>query len=116
MSTEAQPAITLTSAAAAEVKSMQSNKPEDAGKPLRVFIERGGCSGMQYSMVFDEVRDGDAVVEQEGVKVVIDGFSLDYLRGTVVDFSDNLTGGGFKIRNPNAAQTCGCGRSFESRS
>lgn len=71
---------------------------------------------MQYSMVFDEVRDGDAVVEREGVKVVVDGFSLDYLRGTVVDFSDNLTGGGFKIRNPNASQTCGCGRSFESRS
>ena len=116
MTTEAQSVITLTSAAAAEVKSMQANKPEDAGKPLRVFIERGGCSGMQYSMVFDEVRDGDAVVEREGVKVVVDGFSLDYLRGTVVDFSDNLTGGGFKIRNPNASQTCGCGRSFESRS
>ena len=115
MSTEAQPVITLTSAAAAEVKSMQANKPENAGKPLRVFIERGGCSGMQYSMVFDEVRDGDTVVEQEGVQVVVDDFSLDYLRGTVVDFSDNLTGGGFKIRNPNAAQTCGCGRSFESR-
>ncbi len=116
MATEIQSVITLTSAAAAEVKSMQANKPEDAGKPLRVFIERGGCSGMQYSMVFDEVRAGDAVVEQEGVKVVVDGFSLDYLRGTVVDFSDNLTSGGFKIRNPNASQTCGCGRSFESRS
>ena len=94
---------------------MQTNKPEDAGKPLRVFIERGGCSGMQYSMVFDEARDGDAVVEQEGVKIVVDDFSMDYLRGAVVDFSDNLTGGGFKIRNPNASQTCGCGRSFESR-
>lgn len=115
MTTEAQPVIKLTSAAASEVKSMQTNKPEDAGKPLRVFIERGGCSGMQYSMVFDEARDGDAVVEQEGVKIVVDDFSLDYLRGAVVDFSDNLTGGGFKIRNPNASQTCGCGRSFESR-
>ncbi len=115
MTANAQPVIQLTSAAAAEVKSMQANKPQDARKPLRVFIEQGGCSGMQYSMVFDEVREGDAVVEHEGVKVVVDGVSLDYLRGAVVDFTDALTGGGFKIRNPNAAQTCGCGRSFESQ-
>ncbi len=108
-------AIELTSAAAAEVKSMQANKPEDAGKPLRLFVEKGGCSGMQYSMQFDEVRDGDAVVERDGVQAVVDAFSLDYLRGSIVDFSEDLTGGGFKIRNPNAAQTCGCGRSFESQ-
>lgn len=94
---------------------MQANKPEDAGKPLRVFVEKGGCSGMQYSMVFDEVREGDSVVEYDGVKAVVDGFSLNYLRGAVVDFSDDLSGGGFKIKNPNAAQTCGCGRSFESQ-
>lgn len=107
--------VELTSAAAAEVKSMQANKPEDAGKPLRVYVEKGGCSGMQYSMVFDEVRDGDIVAERDGVQVVVDKFSLDFLGGAIVDHSDDLSGGGFKIRNPNAAHTCGCGRSFESQ-
>lgn len=107
--------VALTAAAAAEVRNMQSNKPEDAGKPLRVFVEKGGCSGMQYSMVFDERRDGDLVTELDGVQVVVDAFSLDFLQGAVVDHSDDLTGGGFKISNPNAAHTCGCGRSFESQ-
>ena len=106
--------VELTSAAAAEIKSMHQSKPEDAGKPLRVYVEKGGCSGMQYSMTFDEIRDGDVQVEQDGVKVVVDSFSIDFLRGAIVDHSDDLTGGGFKIRNPNAAHTCGCGRSFES--
>ena len=85
-----------------------------AGKPLRVYVEKGGCSGMQYSMTFDEVREGDVVAECDGVNVVVDSFSIDFLKGAVVDHSDDLTGGGFKIRNPNAAHTCGCGRSFES--
>ncbi len=107
--------VGLTASAAAEVKSMQASKPEDAGKPLRVYVEKGGCSGMQYSMLFDEVRDGDLIVERDGVQVVVDKFSLDFLNGAVVDHSDDLTGGGFKIRNPNAAHTCGCGRSFESQ-
>ena len=107
--------VQLTAAAAAEVKAMQVGKPEDAGKPLRVYVEKGGCSGMQYSMVFDELRDGDAVIERDGVKVVVDSFSIDFLRGAIVDHSDEMVGGGFKIRNPNAAHTCGCGRSFESQ-
>ncbi len=113
--TNTEQGVQLTSAAAAEVKSMQANKPEDAGKPLRVYVEKGGCSGMQYSMVFDETRDDDLVVERDGVRVVVDKFSLDFLGGAIVDYSDDLTGGGFKIRNPNAAHTCGCGRSFESQ-
>ena len=107
-------AVGLTPAAAAEIKNMHASKPEDAGKPLRVYVEKGGCSGMQYSMTFDEVREGDVVAECDGVNVVVDSFSIDFLKGAVVDHSDDLTGGGFKIRNPNAAHTCGCGRSFES--
>lgn len=109
-----EPAVELTPAAAAQIKSMHASKPEDAGKPLRVYVEKGGCSGMQYSMTFDEERDGDLIAEQDGVKVVVDSFSIDFLKGAIVDHSDDLTGGGFKIRNPNAAHTCGCGRSFES--
>ena len=69
---------------------------------------------MQYGMVFDEVRDGDLASEHDGVTVLVDAFSADYLRGTVVDFSEALTGGGFKITNPNAKQSCGCGKSFEA--
>jgi iron-sulfur cluster assembly accessory protein len=65
-------------------------------------------------MVFDEARDGDLVAEDAGVKVLIDPVSVNYLRGAVVDFSDSLTAGGFKISNPNAKQSCGCGKSFQT--
>jgi len=95
------------------VMSMHA-KPENAGKHLRVYVEKGGCSGMQYGMTFDERRDGDQLAAMHGVTVLVDAFSATYLRGTVVDFSDALTDGGFKITNPNAKQSCGCGKSFES--
>jgi iron-sulfur cluster assembly accessory protein len=107
------PVVSLTHRAAEETKSLLA-KPENAGKTLRIFVEQGGCSGMQYGMVFDEKRDGDQVAEQHGVTLLVDAFSASYLRGTVVDFSDSLTGGGFKISNPNAKQNCGCGKSFEA--
>jgi len=106
-----EPIVSLTPGAAGEVKSLL-NKPENAGKTLRVYIEQGGCSGMQYSMVFDERRPDDVAAEVDGVSVLVDPFSAQYLRGAVVDFSDSLTGGGFKITNPQARQTCGCGKSF----
>ncbi len=105
--------IAVTENAAAEIKSMASN-PDNQGKLLRVYVEQGGCSGMQYSMVFDEKRPDDLAVEMHGVAVLVDPFSAKYLRGTVVDFSDAMTGGGFKLNNPNARQSCGCGKSFEA--
>jgi iron-sulfur cluster assembly protein/iron-sulfur cluster insertion protein len=105
--------LTLTPRAAAEVKEILT-KPENAGKQFRVFVEQGGCSGMQYGMVFDEPREGDSASAQEGVTVLVDAISAQYLRGTVVDFSDELTGGGFKILNPNARESCGCGKSFHT--
>ena len=105
--------LTLTSQAAAEYRSLQS-QPDNAGKHIRFYVEKGGCSGMQYGMVFDEKRDGDLASDQHGVTVLIDPISADYLRGTVVDFSDAMTGGGFKITKPNAKQSCGCGKSFEA--
>jgi iron-sulfur cluster assembly accessory protein len=111
--TTIEPVITLTESAAEEVKSMGS-QPENHGKLLRVYVEQGGCSGMQYSMVFDEQRPDDVRVDLHGVSVLVDPFSAKYLRGTQVDFSDALTGGGFKIINPNARQSCGCGKSFET--
>ena len=108
-----EPIVSLTVSAAEEVKSILG-KPENSGKTLRVYVEQGGCSGMQYGMVFDEKRDGDLAAEQHGVEILVDPISAQYLRGTVVDFSDALTGGGFKISNPNAKQSCGCGKSFEA--
>jgi iron-sulfur cluster assembly accessory protein len=86
--------------------------PADLGKPLRIYVEGGGCSGMQYGMVFDERRDGDVAGEFFGVKVVVDPVSAEHMQGTVVDFSDELNDGGFKIANPKARQSCGCGKSF----
>lgn len=105
--------IALTPNAAEEVKSLLS-RSENSGKQLRIFVEQGGCSGMQYSMVFDEKRPDDLSVKMHGVAVLVDPFSAKFLQGTVVDFSDALTGGGFKISNPNARQSCGCGKSFET--
>jgi iron-sulfur cluster assembly protein len=105
--------VGLTVRAAEECKSLLA-LPENAGKIFRVYVEQGGCSGMQYGMVFDEKRDGDLSAEQHGVEIVVDPISANYLRGTVVDFSDALVGGGFKISNPNAKQSCGCGKSFEA--
>ncbi|MEY2465564.1 MAG: iron-sulfur cluster assembly protein [Verrucomicrobiota bacterium] len=113
VSTTTEPVITLTPSAAEEVKSILS-LPENSGKTLRVYVEQGGCSGMQYSMTFDEKRPDDVADEFFGVAVLVDPFSAKYLKGTVVDFSDALTGGGFKISNPNAKQSCGCGKSFEA--
>ena len=107
------PIITLTPSAAEEIKSMR-NQPENKDKFLRVYVEQGGCSGMQYSMVFDERRPDDLCVDMHGVTALVDPFSAKYLRGTQVDFSDALTGGGFKLANPNARQSCGCGKSFET--
>lgn len=105
--------IALTPAAVEQVRAMQE-QPDNAGKLLRVYVEKGGCSGMQYGLVFDEQRDGDVVTEQDGVTALVDAFSAEYLRGSVVDFSDALTGGGFKLTNPKAKHSCGCGKSFET--
>jgi len=107
------PIITLTQNAAEEIKSALA-QPENSGKTLRIYVEQGGCSGMQYSMTFDEKRPDDFAAEMHGVSVVVDPFSAKYLSGTVVDFSDALTGGGFKLSNPNARHSCGCGKSFEA--
>ena len=111
IATSAEPVVRLTERAAEEVNSLMQ-KPENAGKNLRIYVEKGGCSGMQYSMVFDEQRPEDSANEMHGVPVLVDAFSAQYLKGTVVDFSDSLTAGGFKISNPNATQSCGCGKSF----
>jgi iron-sulfur cluster assembly accessory protein len=108
-----QPIVSLTESAASQVKSLL-NQPDNVDKFLRIYVESGGCSGMQYGMVFDERRPDDSAGEIHGVTVLVDAFSADHLQGTVVDYVDALTGGGFKISNPKARHTCGCGKSFEA--
>lgn len=112
--TQTEVIVGLTPNAASEIKTMLAKEADAGKKGLRVYVEPGGCSGMQYGMVFDEFREGDFSCDQHGVRVLVDAFSAERVRGAVVDFSDALTGGGFKISNPNAKQSCGCGKSFET--
>jgi len=114
METTSENAITLTEKAAAKLKLVRDGKEETKGKPLRIYVEGGGCCGMQYGMAFDEKQADDAVVNAHGIEIVMDGMSVDYLRGSTVDFDDSLQGAGFKIINPNAGCGSGCGSGGES--
>ena len=99
-------------AAATKVKDLIEDEGNDA-LMLRVFISGGGCSGFQYGFTFDEeVGEGDTVVENEGVKLLVDPMSFQYLSGAEIDYSEGMEGAQFVIRNPNASTTCGCGSSF----
>ncbi len=104
--------ITLTDRAAAEIKGLLE-KQGKTDAMLRVFVAGGGCSGFQYGMSLeDAAMEGDTQQEINGVKVIIDPRSAMYIGGAEVDFVDTMMGGGFKIDNPNAASSCGCGHSF----
>jgi iron-sulfur cluster assembly accessory protein len=106
--------ITVTTTAASKINELLVDENKTAAA-LRVFVQGGGCSGFQYGLMIDEGEgqpDTDTVIESNGVKLVIDPISARYLKGAEVDFVDNLTGGGFTIKNPNAKSTCGCGSSF----
>lgn len=103
--------LTLTPRAARQVMTMHSAQG-DARKKLRVFVESGGCSGFEYGMSFDLPKAEDQVFESEGVQILVDPTSLAYLNGTNIDFDDGLHGKGFELKNPNAQNTCGCGKSF----
>lgn len=81
---------------------------------LRIFVETGGCSGHQYCMSVDSPRNDDRVFEFDGAKVIIDPSSLGVLKGALIDYQGGLTGAGFRVRNPNAKRSCGCGTSFET--
>ena len=105
--------ITVTQAAAAKLKDLMA-KEGSADQGLRVRVRGGGCSGYEYQLGFDTPREGDQVIEHDGVKVVIDAKSLLFLAGAEIDFQDGLTGAGFAIKNPNAKGSCGCGQSFQA--
>ena len=104
--------LLFTNEAAAKVKSLIEEEDNDA-LMLRVFVSGGGCSGFQYGFTFDEsITEGDTVVEKDGVKLLIDPMSFQYLVGGEIDYTEGLEGAQFVIRNPNATTTCGCGSSF----
>ncbi|MCL2297642.1 MAG: iron-sulfur cluster insertion protein ErpA [Proteobacteria bacterium] len=106
--------LVFTDAAAAKVKSLI----EEEGNPdlkLRVFVNGGGCSGFQYGFTFDEdVNEDDTAMEKNGVTLLIDPMSFQYLVGAEIDYKDDISGAQFVIKNPNAVTTCGCGSSFSA--
>jgi iron-sulfur cluster assembly accessory protein len=104
--------LTLTDAAVKHLHSLVEEKGEP-GKALRIFIERGGCAGMSYGMTLDDPQPADYAAERDGVKVIVDPDSLQYLEGSTIDYCDDLAGTGFRINNPKASRSCGCGTSFE---
>jgi iron-sulfur cluster assembly protein len=106
--------VNLTDAAVATVKNLLVQK-EVPNHGLRVFVSGGGCSGLQYGMALEaEARPYDHVIERDGVKVFVDPTSMMYLNNATIDYEDSIMGGGFKIENPNAVSSCGCGTSFKT--
>jgi iron-sulfur cluster assembly accessory protein len=104
--------INVTELAASKITEILAEENKQASG-LRVFVQGGGCSGFQYGlMIEDEPAAADQVFESNGVKLYVDPISIRYLKGAQVDFVDNIAGGGFTIKNPNARATCGCGQSF----
>ena len=107
-----EPPLNFTDAAARKVGQLIESEGNPALK-LRVYIQGGGCSGFQYGFTFDEeVQDGDTEIENDGVTLLVDPMSVQYLQGAEIDYREDLSGAQFIIRNPNATTTCGCGSSF----
>jgi iron-sulfur cluster insertion protein len=111
---EMKPLLVLTDKAIDKVKYFAQSMPDSQNKPLRVFVQGGGCSGFQYGFTFDEKKDGDAVMEQGGITVLVDPMSAQYLKDATVDYVEDFRGAGFSVTNPNATGGCGCGKSFQA--
>ena len=110
---EATPSPLLFSDSAAQKVQKLIEEENNNDLNLRVFVQGGGCSGFQYGFTFDEkINEDDTVVENQGIKLLIDSISYPYLAGAEIDYSEGLEGEQFVIRNPNATTTCGCGSSF----
>src|SRR4051812_45405176 len=106
--------VTLTERAAGKVRDLMAQEPAGEAEVLRIAIQGGGCGGFEYALGFDRgATADDAEHEFYGVRVVVDPASAQYLKGATIDFVDTLTDSGFKVDNPNAAGSCGCGHSFQ---
>jgi iron-sulfur cluster assembly protein len=108
-------AITLTDKAAGKVRELLAGQEDASEQALRVAVRGGGCSGFQYALAFDKARDDDHVFEHNGVSVIVDKVSMQFVFGSEVDFVDGLQGAGFAVNNPNVVAACGCGSSFQVR-
>jgi len=105
--------VSLTESAATKIRELMAEEPVGEAEVLRIAIQGGGCSGFQYGLGFDRgAMEGDVELEQHGVNVVVDPFSAPYLKGAQIDFVNTINEAGFKIDNPNAVASCGCGHSF----
>ncbi len=111
---EARPLLSLTDSAIEKVKFFAKSMPDSENKPLRIFVQGGGCSGFQYGFQFDEKKDDDNVIEQSGIIVLVDPQSAGYLKDAVVNYVEDFRGAGFSVENPNASGGCGCGKSFQA--
>lgn len=111
MDTDTAQPVTVSARAAKRIATILKGEPLPA--MLRIAVTGGGCSGFQYNFTIDDTRmDDDLLVERDGATVLIDAVSLDFLKGAEIDFTDDLIGQAFKINNPNATSSCGCGTSF----
>jgi iron-sulfur cluster assembly protein len=106
-------AITLTDKAAAKVGELLADQADSGDQALRVAVRGGGCSGFQYALAFDRVKDDDHVFEVDGVSVIVDKVSMQFVFGSEVDYVEGLQGAGFQVNNPNVVAACGCGSSFQ---
>ena len=109
--TQRESLVTLTAHTIEKLKSIVATDPEAKGKSLRVALESGGCSGYQYVFTFDTKKDNDTELSFNGFTVLIDPQSAPFLKDSQIDFSEDATGAGFKIKNPNVKGSCGCGQS-----
>ena len=108
-------AVTLTDTAADKIRELLADQPDASDQALRVAVRGGGCSGFEYALAFDKRRDDDNVFEHNGVSVVVDKVSMQFVFGSEVDYVDGLQGAGFAVSNPNVVAACGCGSSFQVR-
>src|SRR6478752_7655262 len=113
MPTQEPAMIEITDKGAEKVREFLDSQQADVGAAgLRVGVRGGGCSGFQYQLAFDEQRSNDVVFESHGLKLLVDAESLEFVRGSTIDFEESLQGAGFKVENPNVVAACGCGSSF----
>jgi len=108
-----QEAISLTDVAAAKIGELLGGQEGSQDQALRVAVRGGGCSGFQYALAFDRAKDDDHVFEVDGVAVIVDKVSMQFVFGSEVDYVEGLQGAGFQVNNPNVVAACGCGSSFQ---